>query len=357
MGAPAVVRGKPKMVFPEFNPLDHNHSLLLNLNFYNLEVETKQKKEWTLDYWKSEKKSIVGLWRLPDGYFTTVGAVAHMLHARNIALEVSHLNFIERKYKEFMAQAKLLLDDPDDSKVPEKTKEEKFADELRVHIAEFDHGMDMFFQGKTFDAKAYILKHNIRTVMTKAISDYLKPKLKEVKNIAASKDEQLIEAWSFLSKRQLDKYIQYVSILVSSCDVATAISKASRKPRAKKVKDPATLVKSVKYLVSDELTKLKSEYPVKIIGATEVWLYHAKHRRLFRYVALPGITLSVKGTTITGMDDSKSGGKIIRKPETQLLGIGEMTTRPLNKIFNEIKGTTSKAVGRLNSDTIIVKCF
>ena len=114
MAKPTVERGKSKIVYPEFNLLDYNHSLLLNLNWYNLESDTKQKKDWTLEYWKKEQKSIAGLRRLPDGYFTTVGAVAHMIGERNIALDVNHLTYLDKKYVEFMTQAKLIIDETEE---------------------------------------------------------------------------------------------------------------------------------------------------------------------------------------------------------------------------------------------------
>ena len=64
-----------------------------------------------------------------------------------------------------------------------------------------------------------------------------------------------------------------------------------------------------------------------------------------------------EGATIINIDQEKSGGKIIRKPETMLKGLQDMTSRPINKLYNDIRGTESRATGRLNEDTLIVKCF
>jgi len=347
-----------KEKFPEFNLIDYNISLLRNLNFYSIEIEdNKRKKEWAIAYWKSENKNVTGFARISDGYFSTVGAVSHMIKYRELPLEIKEVSFLDKKYTEFKRIVEALKTEEIDSVVHEKSKEEKINDEFNTHIAEFEAGLDMFFSGKQFDSKSYLIKNNVKPGMTKAIAEFFKPELKLIKSIPTSKDEQLIEGYSFLSRRQLDKYATYIQNLISSCEVASAINKASRKPRATKVKSPIELVKNAKYMVSEEHTKLKSEHPSKIVNATEVWLYNAKTRRLFKYVALPGLTLSVKGTTIINMDAEKSGGKIIRKPDSQLDGIQSMTSRPITKIYNEIKGTESSAVGRLNEDTIIVKCF
>ena len=347
---------KNKEKYPEFNIMDYDKSIRENLFFYNLEVEdSKKKKQWALDFWGHEGKDLKGFNKINDGYFLTAGAVAHMAYHRKIDLAPKHYDFLTKKYIELSKL--IVIDEPSEIVIQGPTKEEKLAQELSVHIAEFEYGLDLFFEGKVFDAKGYLVKNNVKGPQTRLIADNFKPLLKEVKAALNGKDEQLIEGYSHLTKRQLTKFHDYVQGIIDSCEVASAITKAARKPRARKVKPPAELVKAVKYMLEDSLTKLKSEHPSKIVNSTEVWLYNAKNRRLFKYVALGGNPLSVKGTTIINVDVEKSGGKIIRKPEVQLAGIDSMTSRPLNALYKAIRGTESRAAGRLNEDTIIVKCF
>ncbi len=117
------------------------------------------------------------------------------------------------------------------------------------------------------------------------------------------------------------------------------------------------LAKGVKYLKEYPSLKLKSVTPDKIVNSTEVWVFNVKVRRLFKYTALDGTKLSVRGTTIINVNPEKSGGKILRKPEAQLEGVWDMTSRPLNKLYTAIRARASKAVGRMNEDSVILKCF
>jgi hypothetical protein len=347
--------------FPDFNILDYETSLRDNLKFYNVEIDdNKKKKAWAIDYWRSEDKDVKHIAKLSDGYFTTVGAVAHMIRFREIELDENQHEFLDRKYEELKSRtssSEQEAEQPDtgtDTSGHRQAAGEMYA---RSCIGEFLGGIDDFFQGKSFDSKSYLIKNQIKPNVTKRISDTLKGVLREVKLAQAGKDEQLNEGYSFLTKRQLTKFADYIQSMIDSCEVASAITKATRSPRAKKQKPPTEIVKNLKYMTDDSVSKLKSEHPSKIVGSNEVWVYNSKTRRLFRYVALNGMTISVKGTTLINIDAEKSGGKIIRKPETQLNGVQNMTTRPLNKLFNEIRGTESRATGRINEDVIIVRCL
>lgn len=227
---------------------------------------------------------------------------------------------------------------------------------LRSHLGEFDHGVDLFFTGKTFDAKSYLIKNEVKTSITKSIASYLQKPLSEAKEALEGKDEQLSEGYSHLTKRQLGKFVDYIQSLIDQCNSTSAILKATKLKTAK-VKSPVELTKKVVYMKEDDVSGLKSEHPSKIIYTSECWVYNAKTRRLFKYIALDGHKLSVKGMTIINIDADKSAGKIIRNPLKQLSGVKDMTSRPLTKFFNDIKGAESKASGRLSEDTVIVKCF
>jgi len=345
-------RGKAKDVWPDFNVLNYKLSVSKNLNHYSIEVDdNKRKKEWAIDFWKSQNKNVTGLSRVSEGYFISVGAVAHMIHQRGIDLESNERAYCDKKYAELIELipptiTPIVIDVKDTADV-----------EFKIHMAEFDAGLDMFFNGKVFDSKSYLLKHQVKGAQTKRIADSLKVTLTEVKEAQAGLCPDLVEGYSFLTKKQLSKFVEYISSMISSCEVAAAITKASRKPRATKVKTPLELTKHVKYMLEDPVNGIKSDHPSKIINALEAWVFNAKTRRLFKYVALKGSKLSIKGTTIINIDPEQSIGKIIRLPKKQLVGVQNFTMRPMQKLFSDIKGTASKATGRLSEDTIIIKCF
>jgi hypothetical protein len=128
-----------------------------------------------------------------------------------------------------------------------------------------------------------------------------------------------------------------------------------RKPRKKKVKTPEQLTKSVQYLPVSEEYGLTSVAPTAIIGATQVWLFDVKYRKLSRINAPANSGLSVKGTTIFGFDERSSITKKLRKPKDVLKILTDGGKIAVRKVMESINTTEVKATGRINKDTVIVK--
>ena len=95
--------------------------------------------------------------------------------------------------------------------------------------------------------------------------------------------------------------------------------------------------------------------PADIIGAQELWVYNVKTRKLGRYVAAQYQELGVKGTSITGYDESKSVSKTLRKPEEKLREFGKASKVQLRKFLEEIRATEARLNGRINADILLLK--
>lgn len=342
-----------KSVFPAWNPLDYDGSLSRNLTFYRADIDDAVKKAVFIAYCKKFGKDTSRIAKLSDGWFITCGAVAHIT-TRGIDLESKHLTWLLKKFTE-LDTMKAELDDEKADVAPAPTKDEKLNFEAGLHIAEFEGGVDEIIKGRTFDAKSYLIRNNVKPPVMKLIAAWFKPRIKELREYDT--DEQVKEAYSHLTKREFIKYREQIEGMVAACETASMIVKAARKPRAKKAKAPAVVAKGVKYMKEHAELKLTSITPEKMVDKDEVWLFNIKVRRLFRYVAVQGMKLSVKGTTLTGFDPEKSGGKILRKPEVQLKGVESMTSRPLTKLYNDVRAVASKPTGRINEDCVILKAF
>jgi hypothetical protein len=134
------------------------------------------------------------------------------------------------------------------------------------------------------------------------------------------------------------------------------VKKATKKASVRKPPQKEKLIAKLKYAKNDTATKLVSINPVDIIGATELWVYNTKTRKLGKYVAEDmGGALGVKGTAITGFNESKSVQKTLRKPEVQLKEFLAAGKIDLRKFLDNIKATDIKLNGRINLDTILLK--
>ena len=96
--------------------------------------------------------------------------------------------------------------------------------------------------------------------------------------------------------------------------------------------------------------------PADIIGANELWVYNIKTRKLGKYIAdnLQG-PLGVKGTSLTGFDETKSVCKTLRKPTDTLKEFAKSGKIQLRKFLDEIKATETKMNGRVSADIVLLK--
>ena len=130
------------------------------------------------------------------------------------------------------------------------------------------------------------------------------------------------------------------------------------------IKDKKILVTGGAGFVGSNLIKLflnKTNYkivsidPTKIVGATELWVFNTKNRKLGKYVAEPNIELTIKGTTLQFFNENQSVCKTLRKPEQQLKEFGKSGKVALRKFLGNIKATETKMNGRLNEHIVLLK--
>jgi hypothetical protein len=114
----------------------------------------------------------------------------------------------------------------------------------------------------------------------------------------------------------------------------------------------------------DQKYSLASINPTDIVGASELWVFNVKTRKLGKYVASNidptgmgrnGSGLTVKGTTIEGFDEKLSIQKTLRKPEEQIKAFKAAGKVALRKFLDDINTTDTTMNGRINIDTVLLK--
>jgi len=151
--------------------------------------------------------------------------------------------------------------------------------------------------------------------------------------------------------------LEALETLCGACDLVIDAAKATRKPRTKKAPSKEKLVAKLKYLERDDKLQLVSVNPLDVLDAKEVWVYNTKTRKLGKYIADDHATIQVKGTTLLHYNEINSVQKTLRKPDETLKSFKKAGKVQLRKFIDEIKTTDIKLNGRLNSDTIILKCI
>lgn len=240
--------------------------------------------------------------------------------------------------------------------------QERIREASGAIIAEIEEVVDEFINDpstfKKWDAVKFFRSKNVNQAHARHIRAFYEGSLAEytmLQKPAREQDEDLREGYAHLSKADIKKGVDLFNGIVGACDLVTAESKATRKTRIPKPKSADKLVAKMKYCVSDEKYKVASINPVDIIGATEVWVFNTKTRKIGKYVAEEHQTLAVKGTTLQYFDEHKSVAKTLRKPEEQLREFIKAGKVTLRTYLENIKSVETKMNGRFNEQTVILK--
>lgn len=227
----------------------------------------------------------------------------------------------------------------------------EIEDAIEIYMTDPDK-----FDPKALSVTTALRKHGAKAAHAKIIKDYYSKELSELELLASGKaDDDLKEAYKHRTKKQVRAYIDFLKGVVTACDQVSDEAKVLRKPRVKKEVPKEKLVEKVKYLKVHDPLNLVSINPVAIVGAVELWTFDVKTRKLSKYSAAEGKTLSVKNSTVINFDPEKSISKTLRKPAEQLATFKASGKVALRKFMDGITTTEIKASGRLSDTQILLK--
>jgi hypothetical protein len=242
------------------------------------------------------------------------------------------------------------------------TIQERTRDAAMLMTEEIEKAYESFqTDPENFDPKAFKVLNLLKSQQAKAahariIRDFYAKDLAELEELASGKaDDQLKEAYSHRSRKQIKAFIQFLTEVRNACDMLMQEAKVNKKPRKTKAVSKDKLVAKLKYKKTDEPLKLVSINPIDIIGSKELWIYNSKTRKLGKYIAAEYQELGVKGTTITGFSEDHSVQKTLRKPADQLKEFKSAGKVALRKFLEEINAVDTKMNGRINEEIILLK--
>jgi len=223
-------------------------------------------------------------------------------------------------------------------------------------IAELEEQIDIFATngGNDFDIAKWLREKDVKPQIALKIAEKYKPLYSEIFDTIQNKDPQLKEAYSCWKKADLKKFMEFVRGFIAESEKRASIIKSIRKPRKKKEKPAALQIAKLKYQEKDDSLGLVSIKPTEVIGSNQLWTFNTKTRMLTVYNAMSATGLSVKGTSILGLDEKTSISKKLRKPELakSVVDAGKVSLR---KIMDSIRAKEKIAKNRINSDTILLR--
>jgi hypothetical protein len=351
---------------------EFDHHMRLSLRYYNYFYSSKELKKYLVEWLKqtagvAHKLDAVTITRFAkstDGYTPLTAPALIKAHSKGMPLREREIKYI------IGAVTKALALDDNDVKVLEevsdKTKpavkvptiQDRMNEIMKTHILHFEELEDSLYEGKTVDPKAYeyLSGKSVPQAMLGKIQAVFERRYTEITESKSTDDEDLKEAYSYMKAADYKRYDAFYTKLFDGIAQYGQVKKATKKAAVRKPPQKEKLIAKLKYAKNDTANKLVSINPVDIIGATELWVYNTKTRKLGKYVAEDmGGALGVKGTAITGFNESTSVQKTLRKPEVQLKEFLAAGKIELRKFLDNIKATDIKLNGRINLDTILLK--
>ena len=245
-----------------------------------------------------------------------------------------------------------------------RDKAAEMAEEIDNFVDDFDYKPATL---KKFDPLKLLRKVEAKGNHAKAIKAFYEPEFAEFDELLnppkrmneAKKDdyEQLKEGYAHLKKAELKAAHALYSNILDACDAIVLESKANRTPRKKKAVSKDKIVAKVKYAKQDTATTSVSIKPIDCLDAAAIMIYNVKTRKLGIYYPDAHSSLSFKGTTLIGFDESKSVQKTMRKPAEQVSKFKKVSKRSLQKEFDSVNSVETKMNGRFNEQTLILKVF
>ena len=363
----------------QFTDEEFDHNFRKAMRYYNYYYGVKDLKKYFVawlrehtgkdsEYHKLDKATVDYYAKTKDGLTPFTACAIVKAHTQGMPLRDRHVEYLLKTVKEVIKLQEELAEEDEapakadtkasktDVKVPTiQDRMNAIADKHQLHFLELE---DQLFEGKTVDPKAYdyLFAKNVAPATLSRILAPFERSRDEFNEAKSTKDEDLKDAYAHLKTADYKRYEAFYTALFDGFAQYGQVKRATKKAAVRKPPAKEKLVAKLKYLKNDTVTKAVSISPVDIIGAQVLWIYNTKTRKLGKYVAEDmGGALGVKGTGITGYNESKSVSKTLRKPEQQIKEFLAAGKIDLRKFLENIKATEVKLNGRINQDTILLK--
>ena len=209
---------------------NYMRDLLYSLNYYNSNHDDKDKKKWFISHYaKIDKKVAVELLKVDENHFRTAGILARLIDLGS-ELQENEMNHYNTNVEKLISQIKVRQksEDKKDNKqvvtnvISIQQRMEEKAHEL---AGEIEGAIDDFILNgckSEFSAKNYLLANQVAGPIAKRIGELFVSTAKEIREAIEGDDAQLVEGYSFLNKRELKRFAEFVEGIVADCQIGRA---------------------------------------------------------------------------------------------------------------------------------------
>jgi hypothetical protein len=344
---------------PVFDPavVAQPDKLMDAYTWYNTNYEYADSRRFLVSYLKGIKvdKDVVSkVADLPITYHTTtVGWVARIV-SRGAILNLTSQTWFDQQVQSIISDASSFVQSTIEG--PRKmTIQDRMHAQYDTCVAEIDGMIDDFSKSNPGNFKELLSKMSLSAPVAKKVADHYKPLAREYEEVIVGSDPQLKEAYSNVSRTEVKAIKAFVDGIIAELGNETYKAKMIRKPRKARIVPATKQVSKMKFMLHCAEPQLRSVPPEGIIGASQLWVYNVKKRKLGVYHSESAGGLRVKGSSILAFDPKTSVAKKLRKPEKVLATVTQGGKVALRSVLDDVRAVASELNGRINGDTILVR--
>ena len=332
---------------------NYKSALSRAFNFYNQDRDKKDARLYLKQYAKVKSLDTSSIDSVPDNQIsTTYGWTARLILNGNILIP-KHVEQLETYIKSLKSDVvvKVVEDKPSRPSV-----RDYMQDKIAEVIGELEGQVDAFIkEDKEFDLYNYLQANSIPKPYCKDIDAWARKRGTEFTDVYKTMDKDTKDGYSNISRRQLANLVKIFGSFIVDLEKYTQFKKANRKPRVTKAKPPAVQVAKLKFKKEDTELGIKSVNPSEMVGASQVWIYNVKYKRLAAYRSDSAQGIQVKGSTLQNYDPDMSECRSIRRPEAFLKVLLDASKVKLRKLLSDLTTKGYDVTGRINDECIIVR--
>jgi hypothetical protein len=346
---------------------DFDHNLRRSFYYYNYHYSSKDLKPDFIKWLQEQKHFVVSktdLAKVIKSRWVPMTACSIITaHGVGMPLKARALQYLETAVRDVCEKYDMYNEGDDQpvavenkSVVRQPTIQDRLNEKTSATIGELDGHFDEVVTntGTGFKPYDFLVAQNVPQGQLSKIETAFVNTRTELEAAQAKTDEQLVEGYKHFKAADYKRIYAWLDELQKAVDQYRGVKKATKKARVKKSPSKEKLVAKLKYAKQDTVLKLVSVNPVDVIGASELWVYNTKTRKLGQYIAATSAGLAIKGTSIENYT-AKSASKTLRKPEQQLAEFAKAGKIQLRKFMDSIKATETLLNGRINADVLLLK--
>lgn len=328
--------------------------LIVALNWYARNRTVKDAEEYAERYFRTKLKYSHTI-KIPS---STFGFLCKIIMNGGILPEQNLNNFNEQVSKLSVNNTISTIVENKPNSENKLTIQDRIKEKSNQCIAELEGMFDEYISSKfTLLPIPYSILNTLEIKQTKDIIEHFRNRRKEYDDLLVTVDNQLKEGYSNFTRFQIKKLIAFFDQIIVDCLRISDETKKiiTRRPRARKEKTVDQVLSKLVYCQSFPELNINSIDPKLLLGATQLWVYNTRYKKLGVYHSSDAAGFSVLGTTLKNFDESKSLQKIVKHPNITLPELLKATKIGLRTFLNKLPTKENVLTGRLGSDTLLLR--